>query len=115
MEEVLAHAVDVQRVHGCSAGHQEEGQHDQLAEILLKINVTDRTSPSFFPSLYIYEACISSKYAHPGVGDDDAHDIGEQIEHGLQRILHPAHDAALVVGHAILHQLHHGEVEHPEP
>jgi hypothetical protein len=54
VEEVLAHAVDVQRVHGCSAGHQEEGQHDQLAEILLKINVTDRHLASSHPSLCIY-------------------------------------------------------------
>jgi len=38
VEEVLAHAVDVQRVHGCSAGHQEERQHDQLAEILFTTN-----------------------------------------------------------------------------
>ena len=38
MEQVLPYATDVKRVDEHGACHHEEGQHDEVAEILVKTN-----------------------------------------------------------------------------
>jgi hypothetical protein len=48
VEQVLPHAVDVQRVHERGAGHEEEGEHDQLTEFSDYLFSSARSAASSF-------------------------------------------------------------------
>lgn len=47
MEQMLPHPVHMHRVHCRRAGHEKEGQHDQLAEILLKKKIDGKDYTRF--------------------------------------------------------------------